>query len=365
MPKRTVETKHYQITQRLRRELMILPPGNEVPTLVELTKHMDVSRTTVQSALNRLQRDGLIHRPAGRKRLVVSERHHGAVRSVTIIRPDFPSADWDVVVRACVMAGKSRRWVFHSHGYSHMENLDLEHALGDCDAAVLLPGAEPFPDHLVKALRRPSRPVVVLAQDSGQPEASHVFMNDRRIGEMATRHLLGLGHRRIGILLDQPPTTTTLGRMEGWRIAMQRAGIADLFPLILDVGVQPYQDPLKACHRFLEREYGERVPDLTAIFTTSSAGAISTLSWLRQRRLRVPGDISVLAYCGEAGIASFLAPSLSGIEIDINEFGNAVADLLDDYLEDPRCPARQIELHPFLVERESVAEPTCASQEIY
>ncbi|MEX2608130.1 MAG: LacI family DNA-binding transcriptional regulator, partial [Kiritimatiellia bacterium] len=270
---------------------------------------------------------------------------------------DFPSADWDVVVRAFVMAGKSRRWVFHSHGYSHMENLDLEHALGDCDAAVLLPGAEPFPDHLVKALRRPSRPVVVLAQDSGQPEASHVFMNDRRIGRMAAGHLLELGHRRIGVLIDQPPTTTTLQRMEGWRDAMRDAGIEDLFPLILDAGVQPYQDPLKACHRFLEREFGQRTPDLTAIFTTSSVGAISTLSWLRTQGIRVPGDLSVLAYCGEAGIAPFLAPALSGIEIDITEFGNAVADLLDDYLEDPARPARQVELHPHMVKRQSVAGP--------
>nr|MDA3875021.1 substrate-binding domain-containing protein [Kiritimatiellia bacterium] len=102
---------------------------------------------------------------------------------------------------------------------------------------------------------------------------------------------------------------------------------------------------------------GQRTPDLTAIFTTSSAGAISALSWLRTRGIRVPDDMSVLAYCGEAGIAPFLAPALSGIEIDITEFGNAVADLLDDYLEDPRRPARQVELHPHLVLRESLNEP--------
>lgn len=336
---------------------MILPPGNEVPTLLNLTKHLQVSRTTVQSALDRLQREGLIHRPAGRKRLIVSERHHGAVRSITVIRPDFPSADWDVVVRALVMAGKSRRWVFHSHGYSHMENLDLDNAIGDCDAAVLLPGAEPFPDHLVQSLRRPSRPVVVLASDSGQPEASHVFMNDYRIGRMAVEHLLSLGHRRIGILIDQPPTTTTLGRLEGWRAAMRDAGISELYPLILDAGVQPYQDPLHICHRFLDREFASRTPDLTALFTTSSPGAISALSWLRHRGIRVPEDLSVLAYCGEAGIAPYLAPALSGIEVNITDFGNAVADLLDDYLENPRLEARQVELEPYLVHRESDAAP--------
>lgn len=131
--------------------------------MASLRPRFGVSQATVTRALERLQREGLIHRLAGSSRFVVSEIEPRALHHVTIIRPTWPSPDDDALTRELITAGKTRHWAFDVYANQNdLEDLNLVRAMGDSDGAITLLAGDRMPDHLRLALRKPSRLVVCL-----------------------------------------------------------------------------------------------------------------------------------------------------------------------------------------------------------
>src|SRR5260370_27742495 len=91
MPKTLARTKHFQLTQMLRKLIREMQPGDPLPTVAELRREFNVSQATVDSAVDRLRREGLVLRPAGRLRVVVAAAGDPAVHRIAPIRPDYPS----------------------------------------------------------------------------------------------------------------------------------------------------------------------------------------------------------------------------------------------------------------------------------
>jgi len=352
MPRRLAATKHFRLSQRLRQELRAIPAGQQVPTVQELRASHGVSIATVERALRRLEREGLILRPAGRQRFVVAEVHDRALRRIALIRPDYPSSNADAICRAVVEAGRGYDWSFDLSSFRDLGGLDLGRAIGEADAAVFLPSSEAFPGHLLDALRQPRKPLVVLHQHVEIGTASSVSVDDRQVGRLAARHLLALGHRRIAITLDQPHDSTVMERLAGWREAMAEAGQSGLDDLILDCGVESGEDARQVAYRSFLRRLEAPVA-FTGLFCISAFGAMGVLRALRERAVAVPDRVSVVAYGDEVGLGAFLNPPLTVVEIDVKAYGRAAAEILDRQLTDPQSPARQVVIAPHLVVHET------------
>jgi len=181
-----------------------MSPGQTLPTLAELRQEFQVAELTVTRALAQLRREGLIYRPDGRQRPVVAAISDRALARVAMIRPDYPSMDYEAIARAVVRAGRERDWVFDQVSYRSLEGLELTRAIGNNDAAALLPTSEPFPNHLLTALAAPRRPVVVLQEPPPGLDAPVVRNDDVLIGRSLVEHVAALGHSRILMVVDQP-----------------------------------------------------------------------------------------------------------------------------------------------------------------
>ena len=357
MPVKLVKTKHYHVAQKLYEHVRSMPANSKLPTMVELEQQFDTSRTTIERALNRLRKDGIIYRPQGKQRFIVAELHDRAARRIALIRPDYPSQDIDAICRTVVDAGKEINWAFDLISYGDMQMLDIVLACGDNDGVVFLPKSESLPPQLIKALDNPRKPVVILMEHYQQTKACNVSVNDFEVGKMAVEHLCELGHERIAILIDQPHVSSVIQRVKGWKDAMRENGQKNLDDLVIDSRVGSNQDAMVCTYNALAEYLKENPePEFTAVFNTSAIGAMAALKALDENGFVVPDDMSVIAYAGEATIGPFLKPELTAIEIDMKEYGQKVVDFLNKLLDNEELDSRFSELTPMLVKRQTTAK---------
>lgn len=365
MPKPTTSTKHYQIAQKLRSHLQQYKPGQPLATVRHLADEHDVAQGTVVRALGQLRAEGVIERPAGKMRLVVTERHDRCLQRVTIARPDWPSPDFDAVVTNIVQAGKRRGWGFTIKTYSNLQSLDLNRVTGTSGATVLLPNSGVFPETLRDALRRPSKPVVLVyepIQDLGVPVVS---TDDKRCSRLAVQHLVDLGHRRILAVISEPPSAMILERIAGWREGMRENRLEDgLDDLLVNCGTQPTQQSIDVAYEYFSSWIQNSAVEFTAIYCDCWTGALGITRALRERGVNIPEDVSVIAFSGEGAIAPFLNPPLTAVEVDMTSYGETVVDTLDRALNGDTIPP-DTRIQPMLRIRETTAPPADPIQQAH
>lgn len=127
----------------------------------------------------------------------------------------------------------------------------------------------------------------------------------------AAAHLIALGHRRIGYI-DGPGNITTSGfRIVGYEKAMTEIGGKEVvFP-----GDYTYESGLRDAELIAEMD-----PPLTAILASNDRMAIGCLNGLKNRGLRVPEDISLIAVGGIV-TTQFISPPLTTIYLPLHEMG--------------------------------------------
>jgi LacI family repressor for deo operon, udp, cdd, tsx, nupC, and nupG len=218
--------------------------------------------------------------------------------------------------------------------------------------AVLILSLTPT-DEEVAALSRLDRPVAVVG--GSVPGWSSVRINDVETAGIAMRHLVELGHSRIGYvggsLEDQLDFAAPLDRLTGYRCAMAEAG-HPVKPSWEVVGDFTVRGGLAATRLLLD---GDPMP--TAIFAASDEMAVGAVHAVRQAGLRVPEDISVIGI-DDHEMAEFF--ELSTVAQPVHEQGRLAAMLLLDALDediDPPATPPAITVPTRLVVRRTTAPP--------
>lgn len=357
MPRTTFLTKHFELTQLLRKRFATYRAGQEIPTVRELAETMGVAQGTIVKTLHSLREEGVIERPAGRMRLVVRELHHHVTKRVSMIRPNWPSPEYDAAARSIMAAGKKRDWGFELHNYESLLKVDLYRLIGINDAAVLMPNSEPFPDHLRVALRSPDKPVVVVNEIVEGLDAPSVNIDEKQSGRDAVMHLADLGHRKILAVMSEPPSGKVQARIAGWREVMQERGLVqDVETYFVNCGCRPGMQSTDHAYEYLSQWMARSDLNYTAIFFDAWTGALAGTRVLRELGIRVPQDVSVTAYAGASSIAAYLTPALTATEADPEAYGEMVVAELDKMFSESYS-ASDIRVPPRLVIRDSVAPP--------
>ncbi|MFC6081949.1 substrate-binding domain-containing protein [Sphaerisporangium aureirubrum] len=213
-------------------------------------------------------------------------------------------------------------------------------------------------ESLVRWLQSAAVPVVLLeraATVGPYREAMESVVSDHALGAaMAVRHLATLGHRRIGVVTPRrSPTTPHVRR--GWRQACEELGLPlDGTPDVdnavdhTDPGLPEALDGvLDAC----------LASGTTALLVHSDREAISLVVRCQVRGVRVPGDLSVVAYDDE--VAELCDPPLTAVRPPKASVGHAAFDLLAARLadRDPHRAAHRVVIAPRLIVRSSSAAP--------
>lgn len=173
-----------------------------------------------------------------------------------------------------------------------------------------------------------------------------VYIDNVAGGAMATEHLIALGHRDIAFIGDDETGgfgfTSATDRHLGFAATMARHH--------LDPGWCRTGPHSKAVAQRLAGELLDATPRPTAIVTTSDTQALGVLAAARQRRIRIPEELSVIGF-DDIEIAEIVG--LSTIRQPIVESGRHAAALLLATLDGNPSDRRAVELPLQLIERQS------------
>ncbi|UBU18402.1 LacI family DNA-binding transcriptional regulator [Nonomuraea gerenzanensis] len=173
-------------------------------------------------------------------------------------------------------------------------------------------------------------------------------------GLTATRHLLGLGHRRIAIITGPDAALSSRARLDGYRTALDLAGLP-IDPGLIGRGDFLIEGGLAAAHRLL------RLPDRpTAVFATNDGQAIGVYHAAHQLGLRIPEDLSVIGF-DDLPSVRWTLPPLTTIHQPLTEMAAAATSMLLTLAQGEPLPQNRVELATELVVRESTARVARAS----
>lgn len=197
----------------------------------------------------------------------------------------------------------------------------------------------------VKALIEAGIPVV-LADRRLDIECDIVVVDNVEGAYQMTRHLLEMGHTRIGIITGPMGVATSAERIEGHRRALVEAGVEICDDLVME---GDYRQP-SGHERALEFLRMPSPP--TAVFACNDLMAVGALSAIEEAGLMVPNDVAVVGF-DDIAIASAVKPRLSTMAQPMYEIGVIASRMLIGRIKSPTKPYQTVVLQPQLVIRES------------
>lgn len=207
-----------------------------------------------------------------------------------------------------------------------------------------------LPQEVKQQLRARSIPFVIIdPAGDPDPDVPSVGSANWNGGLAATRHLIELGHRRIGIITGPEDMLCSLARLDGYRSAMSMAGL-EAGPDLVRYGDFHVEGGFDRAMEML------RLPEPpTAIFAGSDLQALGVLEAARVNGLRVPHDLSVVGY-DDVPVARWSSPALTTVHQPLRQMAEEAAQmLLRLRTEEPS--ATRLELATSLVVRNSTAAP--------
>jgi LacI family transcriptional regulator len=171
-----------------------------------------------------------------------------------------------------------------------------------------------------------SVPIVAVDPHTGPDGPATVAVQNIDGARAATEHLISLGHRRIGHLRGRTDLESAQQREEGYRQALEAAGIRADPALIIDGGYRAASATAGA-HALLT------LPDPpTAVFAANDLTAIEMIRVAAERGLTTPRDLSVVGFDDVPQAASSV-PQLTTVRQPLIEMGKSAVRVLLSMLE--------------------------------
>jgi LacI family transcriptional regulator len=172
-------------------------------------------------------------------------------------------------------------------------------------------------------LRQRDIAIVLLDRPSRARDLCSVAIDDALGGELAMRHLLELGHRRIAFVSGPLSIRQYAERRRGARRAIKMAGLDpnEVLSEIL-IAAQNASSGEQCVETLLARPARPG-----AVFCANDLLALGVMRGLGQRGIKIPDDIALVGY-DDVEFASMLSPALTSIRQPKYQLGRAAADLL-------------------------------------
>lgn len=283
-----------------------LAAGNGLPSERKLAFDLAVSRGVVRAAIKSLVAQGYIDakrncRPVVKlRRLAATGKKHIAIW-LWPNSADFAAASILKGIQSTEFAGNVRLIVSNAPSGSinsiyEAERRFLRSVLEEPDEAGVILwylGGQQNLD-VLRLLRASDVPMVFL--DRLPPDgfdADFVGTNNESAAHAGVTHLVGLGHRRIGLITNLDAVSSVFERESGYRSALQDAGIAFDDTLVQ----RDFVDDPAGVEAALDALFALNQPP-TAIFCINDHLALQTLDALTRRGIAVPDELSLLGFDG-------------------------------------------------------------------
>ncbi len=197
-------------------------------------------------------------------------------------------------------------------------------------------------------------PWVAVAMGLPPKGVLNVRIDDAGAAAAMTRHLIELGHRRIGFIRGNPNQTSSAERHRGFVSAIEAAGL-DMATMPVEQGYFTFRSGIDAAERLLDR-----ADPPTAIFASNDDMAAAAVGVAHRRGLHVPQDLSVVGF-DDTSLATTMWPALTTVRQPIAAMAEAALGLLLERLRVDRSGSdgaldEQVLDHELIV-RESSGPP--------
>ncbi|MCL6251509.1 LacI family DNA-binding transcriptional regulator [Altererythrobacter sp. KTW20L] len=202
---------------------------------------------------------------------------------------------------------------------------------------------------------------IAVAVGPGKAQGSQgaVLIDDFQAAYDMTRHIIGLGHERIGFIIGNPEQVAADRRLNGYLAAMKDAGL-DVNDNLIVQGRFTYRSGMDGAEKLLSV-----TPRPTAIFASNDDMAAATVAVAHRRQLDVPNDITVCGF-DDTDMASSIWPELTTIRQPIREMTawavEAITRMIRAKRRGERSRPEQETLPYTLVRRESDAAPSLTTR---
>lgn len=287
-----------------------------------------------------------------RPNLVARSLKSGRTKTLGILIPNIRDPYWADVVSTIEEVTRSegyRLLLFDTKEDPAVEEESLRLlAENQADGAIVVPHSPESEARVARLLERGTA-VVLLARRLPSLDVDSVVNDNERASYLGARHLLGLGYRRIGLLLFPSRTSVGEGRLQGFTRALREAGQAPSPELIEASHEASEAIGFHATERLLAAPGGR--PD--ALMACNHLLALGVLSALRAHRLRVPADAGVVGF-DEHPWTLLMDPPLTVVHQPRDRIGETVARrLIRRVRGEATGPGQTIVIEPSLIVRAS------------
>jgi LacI family transcriptional regulator len=346
---------------------MSKPTRPRRPTMTDIAKLAGVSQSTVSLVINHMSgarvaketRDAVLR--IARELGYPLERHaHAARESRNLILYLTDELTTSPHAMQTIDGAKDCAWeqdclvsVFATRSDPELEAavlarmLDHPALLGVIYATIFTRAAR-LPPRLLEA----AVPTVLLnCHDRGHERGHASVVPDEQAGGFAaTMHLIATGHRRIGFINGEGWLEAAGLRLKGYREALATAGIPFDAALVRE-GDWQVSDGYRQALSLLDMADAP-----TALFCANDLMAIGALDAARERKLAVPGELSVVGY-DDQDIARYTHPPLTTVLLPNYDMGRWAAETLIAQARAGTADKVHVEMDCPLVTRDSVAPP--------
>lgn len=178
-------------------------------------------------------------------------------------------------------------------------------------------------------IKKQDVPVVLVGKNEGLIGENIVYTDYITASAEAVKHMIEIGHRKIGMICGSRPKIENLDKVEGFRKTITVEGLSYQPEYIVEEENSIEGGYLGACKLLNLTDRPE------AIFVTSDIMAIGAMEKIKQTGLKIPQDIAVVGF-DNLKISGFIEPKLTTVAKPMYRMGLVAARLLFDLMEDDR-----------------------------
>jgi LacI family transcriptional regulator len=229
---------------------------------------------------------------------------------------------------------------------------DIRALMGRDIAGLIIANGGDVTDELIERIARGRTPLVLVENYVSQPVPA-VVADNFTAGLEVTRHLLDLGHKRIGALPGPAKYKSLVDRLRGHTAALLDDGLQP------DPELQPRPTPGHPRKGYVQMQELLSLPlRPTAVFAVSDKTAFGAMDAIKDAGLRIPNDISIVGI-DDVHESAYTSPALTTYHVPKQELGETAVLTIHGLLDaGGKVPApAKIALMGHLVTRESCAKP--------
>jgi DNA-binding LacI/PurR family transcriptional regulator len=335
-----------------------LKPGERLPSVRELARHLSINLHTVRNAYRKLELEGLVktHHGLGTIVLPAAPTQIAATKArlrshtIGVILPSLENPFYHAFIQGieeCVHKERTMLFVCNAHeSMDEARRYFAQLAAKKVDGVILAS----LDDSAVLETRKGSRRSSLLPFVSVDWPASQgwsVLIDLENAGYLATRHLLEHGHYRVGLITFKGDVSNVDQINAGYERALRQAALQSDPELVAAVGGFLLPDGAEGARKLL----GLHQPP-TAIFAISDMLALGAMSALKDSGLKIPQDVAVAGF-NNIPVSSLVEPQLTTVTAPAREMGLEAMSMLQSLIADRKPAQKQKVLPVSLVIRES------------